>query len=328
MTMEAGSASGSALTCGTCPRACRLSPGRAGICRARANVGGEVVPVNYGKATALALDPVEKKPLAMWQRGKKVLSVGSFGCNLKCPFCQNWQIACAGEGDVPVRDVSPQGLVDAALRAVPYGNVGLAFTYNEPLVGWEFVRDAARIAHERGLKNVLVTNGMVSQAVFEQVLPHIDAVNIDLKGFSAEFYAMCLAGRAGAKADEARRGAGPAGPDPAAQAGPCGIASPALASIDLGKRALDAVKGSIQAAAAAPSCHLEVTTLVVPGSDSGELEDAARWLAGLDRGIPYHVTQYHPAHRWAGVRPLPDRDVRAVAKTARKYLRHVFTGNM
>lgn len=325
---DSGHGPGIVLACRTCPRACRLAPGQAGACRARANRDGEVVALNYGKLTAMALDPVEKKPLAMWQPGKKVLSVGSFGCNLKCPFCQNWEIACAGLGDVAVRQASPDDLVDAALRTRPLGNVGLAFTYNEPLVGWEFVRDTAQIAHEHGLQNVLVTNGMASLEVLREVLPFLDAVNVDLKGFSAEFYAMCLTGSTDAGADGAGCGAGPAGFELAAQAGPRGCASAASASNELGKRALDVVKGFIEAAVEAPGCHVEVTTLVVPGSDFGELEEAAKWLASLDRGIPYHVTQYHPAHRWASVGPLPNRAVRAIARRAGAYLDNVFTGNL
>ncbi len=287
------------ITCDVCPRACKLDVGQVGVCKARANIDGEGVSLNYGKCTGLALDPVEKKPLAMWQSGKSILSVGSFGCNLKCPFCQNWEIACAGDGDLFVREVTPQDLVNAALKARPYGNVGLAFTYNEPLIGWEFVRDTARLAKEHGLLNVAVTNGMVSQRVLHEVLPYLDAVNIDLKGFTPEFYGLCLTGK-----------------------------EPGTAGFRLGQKAFDTVRNTIEQTVAAPHCHVEVTTLVVPGSDFDYLEKAACWLAGLDRNIPYHVTQYHPAHLWNTVRPLPNREVRAVANTARKYLNNVFTGNM
>ena len=286
--------------CGVCPRACLLSEGQVGMCGARGNVDGRIVALNYGKLTSIALDPVEKKPLAMWHPGSWVLSVGSYGCNLRCPFCQNHQIARAGEGDIPVREVTPDELVEAALRVRSSGCIGIAYTYNEPLVSWEFMRDTALLAREAGLYNVAVTNGMVSDAVLDEMLPLLDAANIDLKGFSPEFYAMCLGGLA--------MGEGP---------------------LELGARAFDAVRNAIERAAAQPGLHLEVTTLVVPQGETPEaLEQAARWLASIDPQIPYHVTQYHPAYRWMGVPSLPNRTVRRVAETARGYLDHVFTGNM
>lgn len=147
-----------------------------------------MVDANYGRITSLALDPIEKKPLARFRPGSKVLSVGSYGCNLRCPFCQNASIACAGERDVPWREIAPAELVNAAASLVTEGNIGLAFTYNEPLVGLEFVRDTARLAHERGLVNVLVSNGYVNDGPLHEVAPFIDAANIDLKGFTQSFY--------------------------------------------------------------------------------------------------------------------------------------------
>lgn len=148
------------------------------------------VPVdqNYGRITSLALDPIEKKPLAQFMPGSKVLSVGSYGCNLRCPFCQNASIACAGPNDVRWREVTPEALADKALELAPEGNIGVAFTYNEPLVGYEFVRDTALEVHARGLKNVLVSNGYVNEGPLSQLLPLIDAANIDLKGFTEDFY--------------------------------------------------------------------------------------------------------------------------------------------
>lgn len=148
--------------CGVCPHACALAEGRRGICRARIARDGAVVDENYGRVTSLALDPVEKKPLARFRPGSHVLSLGSYGCNLRCPFCQNASIACAGPDDVAWRDLSPERAVELAVKAADRGCVGLAFTYNEPLVGYEYVRDTARLAHEVGLVNVLVSNGMVN----------------------------------------------------------------------------------------------------------------------------------------------------------------------
>ena len=151
------------ISCELCFHHCKLDEGQTGVCRARANRGGQIVPLNYGKLTALALDPIEKKPLRCFHSGAMVLSVGSFGCNLHCPFCQNAQIAAAGE-EFPTRDCSPEALVDEALRLRSRGNIGVAYTYNEPLVGYEYVRRCAALVHEAGMCNVLVTNGTIVDA--------------------------------------------------------------------------------------------------------------------------------------------------------------------
>ena len=175
--------------CPVCPHHCRLAEGTVGRCRARANHGGRSVSVNYGKVTSIALDPIEKKPLAFFLPGSKVLSVGSFGCNLSCPFCQNHDIAQAHMDDIPeVYTVTPEKILSIALDEVLSGNIGVAYTYNEALVGYEFVRDTAKLVHEHGLKNVLVTNGCCELPVLEEMLPYIDAMNIDLKGFRPEIY--------------------------------------------------------------------------------------------------------------------------------------------
>ncbi len=176
-------------TCEICPRHCVLKPGQTGACRARVNDGGKVVCANYGQLTAIALDPIEKKPLMRFHPGTYILSVGSYGCNLRCPFCQNDDISQAGT-EIPTTTVTPDALVARAARLAsePAGNIGIAYTYNEPLVSYEFVRDCAVLAHKAGLKNVLVTNGMICPEPFAKLLPLIDALNIDLKGFSQEFY--------------------------------------------------------------------------------------------------------------------------------------------
>lgn len=179
----------SIAVCPVCPHHCRLPEESTGRCRARANRGGRIVPINYGKVTSIALDPIEKKPLAFFYPGSKVLSVGSYGCNLSCPFCQNHDIAQAGESDIPeVYTVTPEKILSIALDEVPSGNIGVAYTYNEALVCYEFVRDTAKLVHEHDMKNVLVTNGTFELPVLEEILPFIDAMNIDLKGFRPETY--------------------------------------------------------------------------------------------------------------------------------------------
>ena len=115
-----------------------------------------------------------------------ILSVGSFGCNLRCPFCQNHEISMSGDRELETEEVSPETLADRALELQPYSNIGVAYTYNEPLIGYEYVRDCAALVNEKGMLNVLVTNGTIEEAPWRELPPLIDAANIDLKGFTPE----------------------------------------------------------------------------------------------------------------------------------------------
>ncbi|MCL2339453.1 MAG: AmmeMemoRadiSam system radical SAM enzyme [Actinomycetia bacterium] len=172
--------------CWLCPQACRLRDGQIGRCGARQAVRGEVLSTSYGQLTALALDPIEKKPLARFQPGSQILSLGSYGCNLRCPFCQNSDISQAQP--LAGQQYSPADVVALARKLQPQGNIGLAYTYNEPLINYEFVRDTARLARAAGLVNVLVSNGYVNTQPWIDLLPLLDAANIDLKAFSSSFY--------------------------------------------------------------------------------------------------------------------------------------------
>lgn len=176
--------------CPICPRQCNLNEGQIGFCKARACLNGAVVPINYGKITSLALDPIEKKPLYHFYPGSKILSVGSFGCNLRCPFCQNYEISMAGINDITHQYITPANLTDMAIKLAqgPLGNLGVAFTYNEPFISYEFVRDCCVLLHQAGLKTVLVSNGHINRQPLLELLPLVDAMNIDLKGFTKEYY--------------------------------------------------------------------------------------------------------------------------------------------
>ena len=174
--------------CEICFHHCALDEGQTGICRARANRGGQIVPLNYGKVVSLALDPIEKKPLRRFHSGSMILSAGSFGCNLRCPFCQNHEISMAGDGELRTEELPPAALAALAEQLKARGNIGAAYTYNEPLIGYEYVRDCAAAVHERGMLNVLVSNGTIEESPWRALLPHIDAVNIDLKGFTDAWY--------------------------------------------------------------------------------------------------------------------------------------------
>lgn len=176
------------VTCSLCFHHCALENGQTGYCRARGNRGGVIVPLNYGKISGIALDPIEKKPLRRFHPGSKILSVGSFGCNLRCPFCQNHEISMAGAEDAETLYLSPDALAEQAERLRELGNIGAAYTYNEPLIGYEYVRDCAGRVRGRGMLNVLVSNGTISAGPWRELLPLLDAVNLDLKGFTDAWY--------------------------------------------------------------------------------------------------------------------------------------------
>lgn len=175
-------------TCDICPRACEIEEGGLGFCRARTNRNGAVVCENYARVTSLALDPIEKKPLRRFFPGSRILSVGSYGCNMACAFCQNSEISMARAEYVEWKTILPEELVSRAEALREQGNIGLAFTYNEPLIGYEYVLDCAKLAKERALSVVLVTNGLINSDPWTRLLPYVDAANIDLKAFSREKY--------------------------------------------------------------------------------------------------------------------------------------------
>ncbi len=175
------------LQCDICPRGCMISPGGLGFCAARGNVDSQIVCANYGALTSIALDPIEKKPLYHFFPGSNILSVGSYGCNLRCPFCQNFSISVEGK-DTVTKYVSPEMLVQMAVKAKSDNNIGIAFTYNEPLISFEYIYDCSKMSHASALKNVIVTNGYINEVPLITLLPHIDAMNIDLKCFQHSYY--------------------------------------------------------------------------------------------------------------------------------------------
>ena len=281
--------------CDVCFRHCELRDGQTGPCGARAAEGGEVRPVYYGKVSALALDPIEKKPLAMFHPGSRILSVGMLGCNLHCPFCQNHEIAQREGGEFPAdtRELSPAVLAEMADNCRDMGNIGVAFTYNEPLVGWEYVRDTAKLVHEKGMLNVMVTNGCAELWILEKLSPYIDAMNIDLKGFTDRYYRDVLGGDR--------------------------------------KMVMDFIREAVK------RCHVELTTLVVPGENDseGEMRELSGWVAGLQdvyggkpgSEIPLHISRFFPRYRMTGKKPTDVRKVYSLVKVAEENLRYVYPGN-
>lgn len=173
------------IECRLCPHFCRIAEGRTGICGVRKNNGREIELITYGIVSGYSLDPVEKKPLYHYYPGHNVLSIGSFGCNMRCDFCQNWHISQTGPGSSH-RNMSPEDLAKAAITA--HRNIGIAFTYNEPMVWYEYIRDVSEAVHAAGMKTVIVSNGYVSREPLEEIISFTDAFNIDLKAFNDVSY--------------------------------------------------------------------------------------------------------------------------------------------
>ena len=282
--------------CNVCFRKCDIGEGRTGYCGSRTNIGGKVIPSNYGRVTSLALDPIEKKPLNRFHPGSLIISVGSYGCNLSCPFCQNHEISWPEDMSRMARQaeyIDPEDLSDLAYKYRNRGNIGVAFTYNEPLIGYEFVRDTAMLVHEKGMKNVLVTNGTASLDVLEEIRPYIDAMNIDLKGFTDEYYKDVL------KGDR--------------------------------HMVMEFISEAVK------SCHVELTTLIVPGMNDteDEIRSMACWISSLKdkegntigNEIPLHISRFFPRFNMTD-RAATDVDlIYRLAEAAREKLRYVYTGN-
>ena len=278
--------------CTVCFRHCNILEGQLGFCGGRMTRDGRVEAYNYGRITSLGLDPIEKKPLKRFFPGSLILSVGSFGCNLRCPFCQNHEISWSEHAKVFARTaetVSPEELVDLALRTRSRGNIGIAFTYNEPLIGYEFVRDTARLAKNEGLKNVMVTNGTAELAILEELSPYIDAMNIDLKGFTDRYYSKVLGGDR--------------------------------------QQVITFIEEAVK------TCHVELTTLIVPGENDSEEEmrELSRWVSRLRNpdgdSIPLHISRFFPRFHMQDRKATDVRIIRHLAKIAGEALEHVYTGN-
>ena len=177
--------SGDKSLCLLCPHHCVLAEGQQGLCRSRSRSQGRLWAANYGQVTSVALDPIEKKPLNRFHPGSTILTLGGRGCNLTCAFCQNYHIS---QEEAEFSSYSPEAVSDLALRLTKEGNIGLAFSYNEPLISYEYIRDVAALIRQAGLKNILVSNGYLNEAPLKELLPLIDAMNIDLKAFNDDFY--------------------------------------------------------------------------------------------------------------------------------------------
>ncbi|MGO1470652.1 MAG: AmmeMemoRadiSam system radical SAM enzyme [Tissierella sp.] len=170
------------VKCNLCPHYCVIKDGDFGICRVRKNNGGSLYSLNYGKISSYGYDPIEKKPLFHFYPSSTIFSIGSFGCNLSCDFCQNYEMVY---DSAYAKDIKYDEIIDLASEN---DSIGIAFTYNEPSIWYEYILDIAKQTHEIGLKNIMVTNGYINEEPLRELLPYIDAMNIDLKAINNSFY--------------------------------------------------------------------------------------------------------------------------------------------
>ena len=276
------------VLCDVCPKFCKLREGQIGFCRARSNIGGKIVPINYGQATSLALDPIEKKPLMRFCPGTYILSYGSYGCNLRCPYCQNASISMAGPDNCPHRLITPEGLTDLAvdLSKQEPRNIGVAFTYNEPTVCFEFIRDTSKLLHEAGMKSVVVTNGGLVRKYADELLPHVDALNIDLKGFSNEFYRYVKG------------------------------------EFDTVK---EFIKAAVEHKC---HVELTTLVIPTKNDDPEEIGREVEWIASISPEIPLHLSQFFPRYKVDDLPPTPAETIYRLKDIAEKKLKYVYTGNL
>lgn len=272
------------IICNVCPHNCILDEGVVGRCKTRANINGENVSLNYGKITSIALDPIEKKPLHRFYPGYNILSIGSFGCNFNCPFCQNYSISMSDGSNGQFISASPEQIVDKAIELIPNGNMGIAFTYNEPTLSYEFLLETEKLAHLNNLKTVVVTNGGINPEIFKEIAKNTDAFNIDLKGIS-------IYDKIGGD--------------------------------------LETVKENIKTANEL-GCHIEVTTLVVPGLNDSkeEIEEIAQFLSSVNPNIVLHLTRYFPQYKYTNEAPTDINLLYEYKNIADKYLNEVILGNV
>jgi len=281
---------GGAVQCAVCPRRCRITPGKSGVCRARLNRDGVLYAITYGRVCSVAADPVEKKPLYHFFPGSTVLSLGSVGCNFTCRHCQNWQIAHADPGEV-ARDLRELPVRNLPVLAEHNDCRGVAWTYNEPTIWLEYILDGAQIAHEHGLYTALVTNGYITEEALAVLAPHIDAYRVDVKGFSdTQYKELCRI------------------PD----------FSPVLVAAASAKREFGC------------HVEIVTNVIPTFNDDDETLRGIAAWVAAeLGPATPWHVTRFMPYLEFAHLPPTPIATLeRAVGIGRDAGLEFVYLGNV
>jgi pyruvate formate lyase activating enzyme len=275
------------IQCDLCPRLCALHPGQRGFCFVRAREGDAIVLTTYGRSSGFCVDPIEKKPLHHFLPGTSVLSFGTAGCNLGCRFCQNWDMSKSREMDVLADEASPDAI---ARRAEELGCRSVAFTYNDPVVFLEYAVDVAQACHRRGLKTVAVTAGYICEEPRREFYRHMDAANVDLKGFTEDFYqSVCL-----------------------------GALHPVLDTLRYIRRETGTW------------LEITTLLIPGKNDAPGEIEALSEWVRDeLGPDVPLHFTAFHPDFRMLDVPPTPEKTLSQARRIALKAgLRFVYTGNV
>ncbi len=275
------------IQCDVCPRACKLNEGQRGMCFVRARAGDAIVLTSYGRSSGFCVDPIEKKPLNHFLPGSSVLSFGTAGCNLACRFCQNWDISKSREMDTLADAASPEGIAKAAERL---GCRSVAFTYNDPVVFMEYAIDVADACRARGIRAVAVSAGYMEPAARADFYSHIDAANIDLKGFTEGFYAELAAGRL----------------------------APVLDTLRYLRHETDVW------------FEITNLLIPGRNDSDEELDAMTRWIVGeLGPDVPVHFTAFHPDYRMLDVPPTPPDTLRRARLIALSNgVRYAYTGNV
>lgn len=275
------------VQCLLCPHQCMMAEGKKGICGARENQGGMLYSLVYGRLDCAHIDPIEKKPLYHFFPGTTALSICTPGCNLSCRFCQNADISQASKTGKPLpgEAVSPKRITDLATRN---GCRSIAYTYTEPTIYYELALETAKFAHQKGIKNVFVTNGFINPEPLKEIALSLDAANIDLKAFSDKFYKEVCGARL--------------------------------------QPVLDAIRLYHEL-----GIWIEITTLVIPGMNDSEeeLSQIAGFIASVDKGIPWHISRFHPDYRMIDSGPTPPKTLEKGYLIGKKAgLEYVYLGNV
>lgn len=279
------------VKCGLCNHRCLISYNKTGICGVRLNKDGKLYTLVYGRPVSVHIDPIEKKPLYHFMPGTFTLSFGTFGCNLRCDWCQNWEISQINKRKLNIIEklstkVSPKQMVDEAKKQkCP----SISYTYTEPTIFFEYALDTMKLAHKAGLKNIWVSNGYFTKKAFRQFEPYLDAINIDLKGFSNSNYLKYCGARL----------------------------KPVLKNLKRIKKARH--------------IHLEITTLLIPGINNSEkeLKKIASFIAKLDKNTPWHLSRFFPCYKMTNIPPTPIGTLKKAQKIGKKAgLKNVYLGNI
>ncbi|WP_345980507.1 AmmeMemoRadiSam system radical SAM enzyme [Sulfurimonas sp. HSL3-2] len=276
------------VMCQACAQACKLDEGEYGICGVRRVEDGELKLLVYGLAAAVNIDPVEKKPMFHFLPKSRAFSLGTVGCNFSCKFCQNYDISQYPKEhhhEIVGQELPPERIVELALEN---GCESIAYTYNEPIVFFEYTYDTAKLAHEKGLKNIYVTSGYETKKSIDLLAPYINGMNIDIKSFSDEFYKDICGARL--------------------------------------KPVLEAVKYAHE-----KGIWIEITTLLIEGKNDSdeEIRNIARFIAEVDKSIPWHLSAFHPMYKMLDTPRTPGSTLRRAYKIGQEEgLKYLYVGNI